>query len=291
MSQLSARTPTNVSHQVQCVSRFCTRFGKFLLGMLLWMLVLWCVLANAQDAPDPFADMEQLLAEGRYALATQVEGPALVSRFAADPYAHYLYAYALYLIGDVDAAQEALAQAFTDVDPNDPPHELSADVLPYLTLQGKLAAARGETDRALALLREVFERAPNYASASDWGQAAWQAAAYDTALEAFTAAQDYAASTEQTTRAMLNRARLLQLSGQATEAVTVLEALLDVLDAQEVVTELPPPAYAQAFLLLGAIYEDQGDISKARANYEAARLADPNAVAARVALEQLPTSP
>jgi len=82
----------------------------------------------------------------------------------------------------------------------------------------------------------------------------------------------------------------LRLANQPEEAVRVLEDLLDILDAQ-VITELPPPAYAQAFLLLGTIYQDQGDIGKARANYEAARLADPNAVAATVALEQLPAAP
>ncbi len=250
----------------------------------VWVLLVVMFLGYAQEASDPFADMEQLLAEGRYALATQVEGPALVSRFADDPYAHYLYAQALYLVGDVEAAQGALAEALANMDTTD------AAALPLVTLQGKLAAAQGELTRAQTLLRDVFERQPDYASASNWGQVAWQAANYDVALEAFRAAQDYAATTEETASALLNYARVLRLSDQPEEAVRVLENLLDILDAQ-VITELPPPAYAQAFLLLGTIYQDQGDIAKARANYEAARLADPNAVAATVALEQLPAPP
>jgi tetratricopeptide (TPR) repeat protein len=250
----------------------------------VWVLLVVMFLGYAQEASDPFADMEQLLAEGRYALATQVEGPALVSRFANDPYAHYLYAQALYLVGDVEAAQGALAEALANMDTTD------AAALPLVTLQGKLAAAQGELTRAQTLLRDVFERQPDYASASNWGQVAWQAANYDVALEAFRAAQDYAATTEETASALLNYARVLRLSDQPEEAVRVLENLLDILDAQ-VITELPPPAYAQAFLLLGTIYQDQGDIAKARANYEAARLADPNAVAATVALEQLPAPP
>ena len=242
------------------------------------------VLGQAQEEPEPFADMEQLLAEGRYALASQVEGPALVNRFADDPYAHYLYAQALYLVGDIAAAESTLSEALASIDMND------VLALPYLTLQGKLAAAQGEVDRAQTLLREVFERQPNYEHASNWGQVAWQAADYEAAREAFQRAQDYADTTEETASALLNYARVLRLSDQPEEAVRVLEQLLDILDAQAI-TELPPPAYAQAFLLLGAIYQDQGDISRARANYEAARLADPNAVAATVALEQLPASP
>ena len=261
-------------------------------GMLL--VSLWAMFFGyAQNAPDPFADMEQLLTEGRYALATQVEGPALVTRLADEPYAHYLYAQALYLVGDIDAAQRALQAALANIDAvgdNDPVADREAARLPYLTLQGKLAAAQGEVSRAQVLLRDVFERQPSYTHASNWGQAAWQAADYDAALEAFRIAQDYATTTEETANVLLNRARLLRLSGQADRAVAVLENLLDILDAQ-VITELPPPAYAQAFLLLGAIYEDQGDVSRARANYEAARLADPNAVAATVALEQLPATP
>ena len=153
---------------------------------------------HAQEASDPFADMEQLLTEGRYALASQVEGPALVSRFADDPYAHYLYAEALYLVGDVDAAELSLAEALANIDTT------TAAALPYLTLQGKLAAAQGDVQRAQTLLREVFARQANYASASNWGQVAWQAADYEAAREAFRQAQDYAETTEETASAMLN---------------------------------------------------------------------------------------
>ena len=281
MSQPSSNTLTNLSPYA-----FATQQGRCWRVFAVTLLLGLTLLASSQDALDPFVDMEQLLAEGRYALATQVEGPALVDRFADDPYAHYLYAQALYLVGDVETAQDTLDEAFVNLE------VANATALPYLTLQGKLAAARGEIERAQTLLRDVFERQPNYASASNWGQVAWQAADYDAALEAFRVAQDYAVTTEETASALLNGARLLRLSGRAEEAVTVLERLLDVLDAQ-VVPELalPSPVYAQAFLLLGTIYEDQGDIDKARANYEAARLADPNAVAATVALEQLPVSP
>lgn len=280
MSQLSASKTISI---VRFFARFVavTRRGWRVVAM--WVL-LGAFLGYAQEASEPFADMEQLLAEGRYALATQVEGPTLVSRFADDPYAHYLYARALYLVGDVEAAQRALEEALANLDTTD------AAALPYLTLQGELAAAQGETERAQTLLQEVFVRQPNYANASNWGQVAWQAADYDAALEAFRAAQDYTATSEETASALLNYARVLRLANQPEEAVRVLEDLLDILDAQ-VITELPPPAYAQAFLLLGTIYQDQGDIGKARANYEAARLADPNAVAATVALEQLPAAP
>ncbi|MEM7734597.1 MAG: tetratricopeptide repeat protein [Deinococcota bacterium] len=235
----------------------------------------------AQPATDPFEPMQQLLAEGRYALATQVEGPSLIAQFPDNPDSYYLYAYALYLVGDSTSAQDVLTEALT-LSP-DPP-------VMYLRLQGILAAEAGDQATALEALQTVFTQAPNYAHASDLAQVAWQAGAYDDALAAFTNAENLAETTEQQVWAMLHKARLQRVLGQLDAAIISLELLLDILDAEPSTNGLPPPAYAQAFLQLGGIYEDQGDVDKALANYEAARLADPNARVASEAIARLEAS-
>jgi tetratricopeptide (TPR) repeat protein len=225
--------------------------------------------------------MRQLLAEGRYALATQVEGPSLISQFSDNADAYYLYATALYLVGDSSAARDILAEALA-----------LSPVIPvdYLRLQGILAAEAGDQTTALDALQVVFEQAPTYTHASDLARVAWQAGAYEAALNAFVRAQELANSTEQRVWAMLHSARLQRVIGQPEEAILVLEALLDILDAEPSTSGLPPPAYAQAFLQLGEIYEAQGDRDKALANYQAASLADPNAAVAREAIERLEAS-
>ncbi|MEM6430226.1 MAG: tetratricopeptide repeat protein [Deinococcota bacterium] len=256
------------------LSYIATKVTKSLLALLV------SVSLAAQPATDPFEPMRQLLAEGRYALASQVEGPNLVSQFPENADAHYFYAYALYLVGDSSKAREVLAEAFV---------LRSEAPVDYLRLEGILAAEAGDQITALEALQAVFTQAPTYTHASDLAQAAWQAGAYDEALTAFTRAQELADTTEQRAWALLHKARLQRMVGSPDEAIVTLEALLDILDAEPSNNGLPPPAYAQAFLQLGVIYETAGEIDKALANYEAAQLADPNITVAAEAIERIRT--
>ncbi len=56
--------------------------------------------------------MRALLQEGLYALAAQVEGPELVRALPESAEAHYLYAKALYLTGDLATAEAQLKQRY-----------------------------------------------------------------------------------------------------------------------------------------------------------------------------------
>ncbi|MDZ7704704.1 MAG: tetratricopeptide repeat protein [Trueperaceae bacterium] len=244
-----------------------------------------------------FGEMEQLLAQGFYALAAQVEGPRLVESFPEAAEAHYLYARALYLTGDVATAQAELDVATA----------LKGGVAArYEQLAGLLAAARGERAAAQAHLRAAWGLEPSsYSIAMDLGRVAWQAGDYDTALAAYRAAADTEVGSSQPWP-LLNGARLLLYQGRPQSAIDLLEQTLDLLDATALDTTsldttsgdaaaqspaLPSPAYTEAFYRLGQAYEALGDLEQARSNYEAASFADPTYEPARTARERLTPGP
>lgn len=241
--------------------------------------VWWGGCAFAQTGA--FAEMRQLLDQGFYALAAQVEGPKLVDRFADDPEAHYLYAKALYLTGDVSRARDVLDAALATTDT--PPAR-------YWQLSGLLAAASGDGVTAQTRLERAWRLEPSYPIAMDLGRIAWQAGDLGTALAAYEAAATTEAGMGEPWP-HLNRARLLLIQDRPDEAVGVLEATLDILDRTLDTTSatLPSPAYAEAFYRLGQAYEARGDLAQALANYEAASLTDPTYQPARDALGRLST--
>src|SRR5690606_30311397 len=98
---------------------------------------------------EPFEQMADLLEKGYYNSAARLNGPDLVARFPEDPEAHYLYARALYLTGDLAGARAKLDIAM----------ELAGDDVPaYSQLAALLMAAEGDPAGALRLLQNAFLR-------------------------------------------------------------------------------------------------------------------------------------
>ncbi len=241
--------------------------------------LLLAPLAMAQPA---FDQMRDLLSRGYYNSAAQLNGPDLVTRYPDEPDAHFLYARALYLTGDLTGAQAQLEAA----------EAAGGDVTAaYAHLGGLLQAAEGDPQGALRVLQNAFLRSSDYAYAMDWGRVAWQAGRYDQALQAFAAA----AGTEQGTNEMwphLDQGRLLMFLGRYQDAVKELNAAIDVFEATDPGGARPgSPAYVEAFYRLGEAYEQLGDVDQAETNYRSARTADPNYAPAIAALDRLSRRP
>lgn len=236
-------------------------------------------IASAQEGA--LDEMQALLDGGFYASAAQVVGPELVRALPDEADAHFLYARALYLMGDVDAAQASLTRAT----------ELAGDEAKpsYMHLQGLLSAAAGDLAGATEELRDAFRRSRRYEIAMDWGRVAWQRGDVDTALEAF----DAAAETEEGRKSPwppLNRGRLLLYEGRTEEAVTAFERAITVFEENDTGEGLPSPAYVEAFYRLGEAFERLGDEARAETNYLAARSVDPGYTPATEALMRLGAS-
>lgn len=223
--------------------------------------------------------MRDLLDGGYYNSAAQLNGPDLVARHPDDPEAHFLYAKALYLTGNLTDAQTQVDLAI----------ELSGDAVEptYAHLDALLQAAGGDPQGALRALQTAYLRTHDYRFAMDWGRVAWQAGAYDEALEAFQAAESDATGAD----AMwpkLDRGRLLMFLDRPDEAITAFDGAIDVFEATDPGGARPgSPAYVEAFYRLGEAYEALGDIDKAETNYRSARTADPNYAPAIAALDRL----
>lgn len=244
------------------------------------IVFLLAPLALAQPA---FDQMRDLLSRGYYNSAAQLNGPDLIARYPEDPQAHFLYAQALYLTGDLAAAQSQLDEA---------EQRASGAVDPaFQHLGGLLQAAGGDPQGALRSLQNAFLRSREYAFGMDWGRVAWQAGAYDQALEAFAAA----AGTERGKSQMwphLDQGRLLMFLGRYQDAVHELNAAIDVFEATDPGGARPgSPAYVEAFYRLGQAYEQLGDVDQAETNYRSARTADPNYAPAIAALDRLSRRP
>ena len=254
-------------------------------GAGLLALCLTCALAFAQSRPEQpsaaeLAQLRDLLAQGYYNSAARLNGPELVARYPDSGEAHYLYARALYLTGDLDGAGRHLERAVQLIGDSDPG---------VANLQGLLRAAQGDAAGALRALRNAFLRSRDYQYAMDWGRVAWQAAMYEEAIVAFEAAAD----TERGRRELwpwIDKGRLLVLLGRHQEAIQAFNSAIDVFEATDPAAARPSPAYVEAYYRLGEVYERLGDLGRAEINYRAARTADPNYAPAVQALDRLSRS-
>ncbi len=249
---------------------------------LLLLLLALLALAPTALAQDAFSQMQDLLNRGYYNSAAQLNGPELVKSYPKRPDAHYLYAEALYLTGNVSAAQTQLNAADQLAGGQSDPR--------YLHLGGLLAAAQGDPTSALGLLHTAFTQTKDYTYAMDWGRVAWQAGSFDQALSAF----DAAAGTSQGKSSMwplLDQGRILIYLGRYQDAIQKLNGAIDVFEATDRGGARPgSPAYVEAFYRLGQVYEKLGDVNQAETNYRSARTADPNYAPAIDALDRLSRS-
>jgi tetratricopeptide (TPR) repeat protein len=89
----------------------------------------------------------------------------------------------------------------------------------------------------------------------------------------------------------LDRGRLYMFLGAYQDAITELNAAIDVFEATDPGGGRPgSPAYVEAFYRLGEAYEQLGDLDQAETNYRSARTADPNYAPAIAALDRLSRS-
>ena len=230
--------------------------------------LLTLALAGTAFAQDPVRAMRDLIERGYWHSAAQLNGPNLIAQRPDDPEAHLLFATALYLSGDVDAAAERLAHASSLVGGGVPAS--------HVHLAGLIRAEQGDLVGAARQLQNAFLRQPTYLHAMDWGRVAWQAGLADEAEAAFLAA---AATTQGAREAWphLARGRVLAGRGSWEAAIEAYRTALDVYEAHDPGGPRPPsPAYVEAWYRLGEAYEELGRLRDAEAAYRAARSVDPN---------------
>lgn len=242
--------------------------------------------AAAQDA---LQQLEDQLSRGLYNSAALVSGPALVEANPEDSRAWELYARALYLTGDVTGAREAVDTAVRLVPAAERPPSL-------LNLLGLVLAEEDELTAALPLLRQAATESGSYVYALDWGRIAWQAADLEQAEEAYLAASATARG-QREPWPWLDVGRIRLIQGRLAEAEQAFEQAIAVYETFDTGTNLPSPAYVEAFYRLGQIGEqrfeqsgDPADFEQARVNYSNALVGDPNygpALEALVRLEQM----
>ena len=249
--------------------------------MLRSLVTLLCLVFGSLGAfsfaQSTLETMQREIDEGSYAFAAQVSGPSLIQDLPNNPEAHYLYAYALYLTGDLATARAELDTALSLTDNPDPKYEL---------LNGLLLAASGDTGRAKEVLQASFERSQNYDVALAWGRIAWQDRDYEGALTGYTAA----ANTEQGQLEVwphLNRGRMLKALDRLEEALGAFQRAIEVFQANDPGGTVPDPGYVEAFFRSGEVYELLDDTRQAISFYEAALGADPNYSPARAAIDRL----
>jgi tetratricopeptide (TPR) repeat protein len=236
--------------------------------------------AQEQPGAEELRRMRNLLEQGYYNSAARLNGPELVVRYPDSSEAHYLYARALFLTGELALAGQQLEAAV----------RLGGDAdAGVVNLQGLLRAADGDAAGALRALQNAFLRSRDYQFAMDWGRVAWQAAHYEEAITAF----DAASRTDRGQRELwpwIDKGRLLALLGRLPEAIQAFTTAIDVFEKTDPGATRPTPAYVEAYFRLGEVFERQGDLSRAEVNYRAARTADPNYAPAVQALDRLSRS-
>jgi len=248
---------------------------------VLALVTLLLVAAVAAAQENEFTQMRDLLDQGYYNSAARLNGPELVARYPDSGQAHFLYARALYLTGNLSGALTELDRAVALDGETDPA---------VVNLQGLLRAANGDPAGALRALQNAFLRSRDYQFAMDWGRVAWQAARYDEAIAAFDAA---ATTVEGRTKLWpyVDKGRLLVFTDRLPEAITAFNAAIDVFEATDPGEARPgSPAYVEAYYRLGEAYERLGEIDRAEVNYRAAKTADPNYAPAIQALDRLSRS-
>ncbi len=248
-----------------------------LLGVLLFVIYS---ISLAQ------AEIEQIktdLDNGVYALAANISGPKAIEIYPNNPDAHFLYAYSLYLLSKYDTARLQLNIALN----------LNSQYnSSYENLNGLLLASEGDTYLARQVLKKAFEKNRKYEFAMDWAKVAWQSGHFDEAIDAFRLA---ALTSKGKTEGwpMLNIGRILHSQNDFEKAIEAYKKAISLFDAQDNAigrSSLPSPGYVETFFQLGRIYEELGDVKRAKAYYNSAKNSDPDLVAARVALERLEES-
>lgn len=232
---------------------------------------------QAQPDADSVASLRELIAGGYYALAAQVDGPQVVRAHPESGEAHLLYAQALYLVGNLEAAAAQLNRAKGLADGPD----LNQGVT---RLEALVQAAQGNPQNAVRMLARLFDTSGDYEVAMDWGQVAWQSGNLEGALRAYRAAGDTALG-ETEPWPSLNAARLLLLQKNYADAITTLETTLTILEGDS--SPRPSPAYAEAFYRLGEAHEALGEDDDAISNYQAAISVNPDYLPADEALKRL----
>lgn len=256
------------------VARLClASLSLTALSLTALSLTTW---AGAQPA---FDQMEDLIERGYYNSAAQLNGPELVAAYPNDARAHYLYAWALYLTGDVSGARARLEEALRLTD--------AAEDADLTHLNGLLRAAEGDAEGALRALQNAFVRSGEYDHAMDWGRIAWQLGRYQEALQAFEAA----ATTPEGATSLwphLNRGRILLYLEEIELAIDALRRALSIFEAADPGGSRPPsPGYVEAFFRLGQAFEALGMLEEAESHYRSARSTDPNYIPAATALDRL----
>lgn len=245
--------------------------------MKLTVFLIACYLVTAL-AQTGLEQMRSSLAEGQYSLAAQVTGPNLVRDLPNEPEAHFLYASALYLTGNLTTARQELDLALALGSQPPDPH--------YDQLNGRLRAAEGDTEGALQLLKNAFVRSQDYEIAMDWGTVAWSAGRFSDALAAYQAA----GTTPRGARELwpqLNSGRILESQGDFEAAKQAFKQAIAISSANDTGAGLASPGQVQAYFLLGRVDEQTGDFVSAKSNYEAAISLDPNYTPAQDALAEL----
>lgn len=243
-----------------------------LIGLALW-------LASSALAQPEFDQIRDLIERGYYNSAAQLNGPELIAQYPQSPDAHYLYARALYLTGEIAPARAQLEEAIALAGSEEKPE--------YAHLNGLLRAAEGDAAGAVRALRNAWVRSGRYGHAMDWGRIAWQVGEYQDALDAFTAAADTPRGKTQLWP-HLNRGRILLYLGQAELAIDAFRQAIAVFESNDPGGARPPsPGYVEAHFRLGEAYEALGRYEDAEASYRAARSTDPNYTPAAAALDRV----
>jgi tetratricopeptide (TPR) repeat protein len=230
--------------------------------------------------------LEQLrtqVTNGYYASATKISGPLAIKENPDNPEAYFLFSQALYYAAETLEARVQLDKALTLLS-NEPPAE-------YVHLNGLITASEGNLPQAVTLLETAFLRSQDYSVAMDWGDTAWQAGDFDTALGAFQAAT----TTERGKTELwpyLNQGRILQQAKNDPDgAMTAYQTVLDIFDANYPGGTPAPPSVVEANFRLGEVYESLGDKATAKSYYDAALYLDRNYTPAKNALDRLVRNP
>lgn len=231
-------------------------------------------------AQSELENMRASLQDGYYAYATRFLGPSLVASLPDNPEAHYLFAYALYLTGNIEQSRAELDEAYRLLGQ-------TAASAEFAHLSGLLYAAENDFSNAQDLLKQAFSVTKSYEIAMDLGRVSWQSGDFSTALQAY----EEATLTEQGQREpwpYLDKGRILVFQGEYEEAIKAFNTAIEVFEANDTDANNPAsPAAVEAFFRLGEVHELLGNFNEAEINYKNARTTDPNYTPAISALDRL----
>jgi tetratricopeptide (TPR) repeat protein len=236
--------------------------------------------AQTEAVVNPEAELRELVDRGFYNAAAQLAGPAWVEAEPTNPDAHLGLAQAAWLSGDLEAARAATNEAFSLLGDTTPPADL-------LNMHGLLLHAEGQVDAGLDTLQQAFNASGAYRHAMDLARVAWLAGRYDIALEAYA----QAAATpqgQQEAWPLLNRARLLDATGDVEAALTAFRETVVTFDRLEANgSAVDVAAFVEAYTRMGQLLERLGEVDEAREAYLTARRALPTYTPAIAALDAL----